>query len=109
MRIEELQDQIYSSFYKKPCAIVGEDSYTDLVRQAKEFAVICDPQPLDEKSLQIGGCKVYSNELPGTRGCWIGEEEEMQVVRRYIKSGYFHENTIEVIGPGASTSRVWKP
>jgi hypothetical protein len=109
MTFEYLQEQIFTSFCKNPCALLGYDSYNDVVRDAQKSGVFVFDDTMTAQPMRVGGCLVYSNELPGTRGFWIGEQEEMEVIRRYIKSGYFHENTIEVIGPGASTSRVWKP
>jgi hypothetical protein len=108
MKIEDLLTELHFSQCKTPAAIAGNDTYMDLINEAK--AAMHFPTPIDTSDhLKVGGFTVWSNELPGTRGFWIGEEEEMKVVRRYIKSGYFHENTIEVIGPGASTTRFWKP
>lgn len=108
MTIYELNGQLYGSHFKNACAILGDDSFMDIVREAEKLMLFPNPQPVKEDFIRVGGHKVYSNHRPGTRGCWIAEEEEVKTIINDLKAGLFNRNYTMVIGPGATVSHIPK-
>jgi hypothetical protein len=90
MSIDELSILLFESYCKKACAILGDDDFVGVMAQVREQVFIMDPHVIREKFFRIRDHKVYSNEIPGTRGFWIGEESDIELLLHSLKVGEFH-------------------
>ena len=108
MTTNELTELIHKSFCKKPCVILGDTSFVELMNDIEpQVRYSIDPSK-KEPFIRFMGAKVYTNATPGTRGYLIGEEETIEAIVADNNEAWLRRNCIQVTSPNGSQSYVLK-